>query len=237
MLAPSASVFRIRPPEPGSERMFAPWPLVLPTCPRAGRARRDGGGRPRGGGGRRQRLACRRPARGSSRGCRPPAPSLRPPGSCRRSSRPRPGASRTFRQMIPSTVRSGPTTSTRLPSGIGLERSPPWPGSRRRFAPSAPVFATWSRWPTPCGVGVGAFGGGVDVAKIWATDEATVGEASDRQRRRRRDVWAPGRTIVSTTKTRPAVSATASAAASPSPIHWARGIGRGRARCRSYGPD
>src|SRR6185436_1847360 len=34
MLEPSASVFKILPLAPGSARMFAPWPLVLPTWPR-----------------------------------------------------------------------------------------------------------------------------------------------------------------------------------------------------------
>src|SRR4051812_5435826 len=99
--------------------------------------------------------------------------------------------------MTPSTVRSGPITSTVLPSGIVFTLSPVEPGSRRRLAPSLPVLATWRRWPTPGGVGVGALGGGVDVAKIWETDDGTVGEARTGSGVGVATVCAPGRTMVS----------------------------------------
>src|SRR6266496_5766586 len=220
---PSASVFSTRPAAPGSERMLAPCPLVLPTCPReAGPVVVALVGRGAGA------VAGVSPSDEPDPGALATGGGTLPSGTSRLAMiQPEsPCGSRTLRQVWPSACWSGPTTCKSVPSGIVFIRSPDWPGTRRRLAPSPPVLPTWTRGPVApgdcCGSGVTS-AAGVGVAQI-AEIEATVGDteavAAGVAAR-----WSLGLVKLRMANTSAAVSATAAAATSPMAIHWARAIG------------
>src|SRR5215212_4938752 len=132
--APSASVLSTRPLGPGSDRMLAPWPPVLPTWPRAAPGLATGAvvaggaaGAPDDGAPADADVAAATWVGGAVPSATRKLDVTQPLS---------PSGSRTLTQRVPPMSRGSPRTSTSVPSGMILTSSPVWPGSRLRLTPS-----------------------------------------------------------------------------------------------------